>query len=792
MRLADYPRGLNRSKINDLMDGWPPYSDSEVSQNNLAVNVSFPENGPNVAHDARRQLDNALLLPDPLFTVKLDYGPKWKRQEWSYELTKGMNKLMKDSAPYVDIQKGVNSLNVSHGIGPTIWTNKYSWCPIDRGIEDVLIPSDTALSMLNLPFFAVFQKYTAVELYKITHGPNVDPGWNKDAVEAAIKWVDGRAQMLMSSSWPEVWSPEKMEDRIKQDGGLFASDAVPTIDTFHFYWWDDSSKSSGWRKKIILDAWAGTQTGGIGGTVINTPHKEHGRYGMFKTEFLYDSGRRKVADKLANIIHFQIANCSSKAPFKYHSVRSLGFLLYAVCHLQNRLQCKFSEATFESLMQYFRVSNLTDAERAMKINLVDKTPIPDGVQFVPQEQRWKVDAQIVQMCMQVNRQSINDSGSSYTEDMDFGNAQETATRTMAKVNRSAAMVSGMTNQAYTNKKFQYMEICRRFCISGSRDPDVRRFRVNMLKLGIPEQALNSDRWDVQPTRVLGSGNKMLQSAMVDRAMTVYTKLDPQAQRKVLRMKLATDLDDYTLAQDLVPEEPHISDSVHDAQLSAGVMLAGTQLGLKQGVNHSEYIEAMLVAMGSKVEEIKQRGGVCTPQELQGFQNLAGMTVDGQPIKGNGIYNHIQILAQDAEQPAEKGTPSDNTVKEMVKHYHDTLKNLMNEVRAFAERMMEQQKQLAASSQNGGMDPEAAAKVQAIEIHAQAKAKNIEEAHAQRTAQRQIQFEQQTDQLQQEHQQEIQMQAEKNALEIQRQAQELEAQRLQAEQAAQQPAKPNES
>ena len=65
----------------------------------------------------------------------------------------------------------------------------------------------------------------------MTHGPRVDPAWNLPLVESAIAWVDQQAQSLMNASWPEVWSPEKMSERVKQDGGIYASDSVPTIDT---------------------------------------------------------------------------------------------------------------------------------------------------------------------------------------------------------------------------------------------------------------------------------------------------------------------------------------------------------------------------------------------------------------------------------------------------------------------------------------------------------------------------------------------------------------------------------
>src|SRR5262249_28230952 len=154
-----------------------------------------------------------------------------------------------------------------------------------------------------------------------------------------IKWVDQECVRLMGSAWPEVWSPEKMSDRIKQDGGLYASDAVPTIDTWTFYWWDDSNKTCGWRKKIILDAWGQPGVGGAGGAQLSMPSKISGKYGLNKTAFLYDSKRRLFASDLRQLVHFQVANVSNKAPFRYHAARSLGFLIYSVCHLQNRLQC---------------------------------------------------------------------------------------------------------------------------------------------------------------------------------------------------------------------------------------------------------------------------------------------------------------------------------------------------------------------------------------------------------------------------------------------------------------------
>ena len=53
-------------------------------------------------------------------------------------------------------------------------------------------------------------------------------------------------------------------------------------------------------------------------------------------------------------MHVQFADGSVVPPFRWHSVRSLGYQLYALCHLLNWLRCRLSDAVFESMMWYFR------------------------------------------------------------------------------------------------------------------------------------------------------------------------------------------------------------------------------------------------------------------------------------------------------------------------------------------------------------------------------------------------------------------------------------------------------
>jgi hypothetical protein len=241
--------------------------------------------------------------------------------------------------------------------------------------------------------------------------------------------------------------------------------------------------------------------------------------------------------------------------------------------------------------------------------------------------------------------------------------------------------------------------------------------------------------------------------MMDKIMALYfPKLDPSAQREALRLGLSITTEDYQLAARWVPDEPSTSPSRHDAQLAAGLMLSGMPMDLKQGVNHDEYVEALLQSLAVRVQQIQSGGKPVEPGELIGLQNLAGQSIQGQPIKGgNGIMEHIQILEGQITHHI-KGHPDEKTAKQKIKGYLTALGKLMNTVKAMAQQAAEAAKKQQA--QGPQLDPKDQAKIQGMMLLAQTKAKNASESHAQRTAQRQIQWEQQMKQREQDHGQEM--------------------------------------
>lgn len=758
MRLVEFGRSENRDLIDKLAAGYPPYPPAEAEASGIQVN-SNDLSLARLAHDARAQLYQGHFKPGNAFTARTDMGPIHKRTDRGVVVTKEVNRCLKRSMEYYELQRSKFAQDVLHGIGIGVWNTKQMWCPDPTAIVDVLIPSNTLLTFKNLPFFAICREYTAEELYRLTHGPKVDPGWNVPVVMEAIKWAEKETQRLMGNTWSAAyWAPEKMTQRIIENSGLYSSDMVQPISVIDFYFYDCESKQSGWKRRLILDAWGGysSYAGLAQQDRKNMPDKNiiGGR-----DQWLYNSGERVYADKLSEMIHFQFADLSPTAPFKYHTVRSLGHMMYDACHLQNRLRCSFAEAVFEQLMQYFRVNSRDDAERALKINLVNRGIIDPSVQFIPPQERWQPNAPLIEMGMAQYQRIIEDNSSSFVQNQNFSRdrVEKTRFQVQAEVNAMMTLVSAALQQSYRYQLAEYQEIFRRFCIPNSRDPDVREFRVRCLKRGIPESMLVPEAWDLEPERVMGSGNKTLEMAIAQQLMEWRAAFGPEAQQTILHDAVLAITDDAAKARSLVPETPTVSMAAQQAMWSFGTIMSGGEVKFGDAVNRIDIVETLLGEMALKVGQIMRTGSMTTVQEVLGLQNVA---------------THIDKLIKHIEQ--------DKPSRERAKVYAQKLGNLMNEVKGMAQRLKEQ---IQAQNGDSGVDEETKAKIEAMLITAKAKAANTRESHAQRTAQRAAQFELEQQRADQEHalkmQRELQSQQVEDVATDMRTAAEIQRERAKA-------------
>ena len=750
LALGEYPRSANRARIADLANGVPPFTSEEVAANNIAVNV----NGLDMTralHNGRSQFANAFLKPGKYFTCTTDSGDRSKRDEWGTIVTTEINHHLKRSVQYFESMRAKFALLLLHGISPTVWTSEDKWCPRPLGVDDVLMPSGTELGFDNLPFFVIRRTFTGIELQKLTRAATRNPGWNMNLVDACLKWINEQTVQMMGNTFPEIYAPEKVSEDIKEMSRFTAVDQAPRITTFDIYAWNDQEGEEGWIRRIILDAWSTPTSTGIP-TTVQIQRNTNGVKGKDKwndDDFLYNSGTRKVGQSWQNIIGFQFADLAAIAPFRYHNVRSLGFLLYAPCHLQNRMRCKFNEAVFEALMMYFKVKTEDDVQRALKLNLINRGFIDETLMPLTAGERYQVNAGLVELGLQQNAGLISESAGAFSPRQNWSQDRHDKTRyqVMAELQADVALLGSAVEQAFQYQTFEDAEIVRRFFKKLSTDPDVRAFQASVLKQGVPEDMLEPARWMTEHERVMGAGNKTVEMQIAEWLMQQREKYDPDSQRMILKRATLMITGDAPFSDALVPQKNmEASDSISFAQLAAGTLMAGLPVAPKAGLNQQEVIVTMLTDLNLLIQKFNQAGGVAPPDKLQGMGAIAQF-----------IQQSIQVLAKD------------ETARQLVAAFGKALGKAMNELRAFGQRLQEQmQKQAQGGNGNGaGGDPQTAAKAKAVLTLAQVKAKAAATAHAQKTAQRQISWEQQQKQKAQEHQMEMAKDAAQFGMEMRR-------------------------
>lgn len=679
-------RGLNRKVVNDLFNGERPLTESEAEQSNISINCNWGE-GPVLAAQARRQYTNAFQRPFRYFKVSIPDAPQDKQMEWSMFIGNFINKVLKGSLEYFYLNQYRFASVVAHGIGPMVWEDKESWLARFVPIEDLRVPTETEISFRNLEWFAVRYRYTEGELATKVFSENSSEHWNKPAIAQVLESYHDQNYNTQGNTW--INQPERMAELIKQNGAFYASDAVPTIPLWNFYFKDRDEKTRKvkWKLRVVPD---------VNGGCTGAP----------SDQFLYDSGEDSVADNLSEILHCQYGDLNNKPPFMHYSVRSLGFLLVEPCYYTNLARCRTLQFLFESFNTWFRVVDPSGKARAMEIQLFDKAIIPEGVSIVPQNERHQVNPQVIEMVMSQLKQLMSEASASYTQASDTGTSREqTAYETSVKVAQVNAMMSGMLLVSFFIEKFAYEEICRRFCIRGSEDPDVREFQKKADEMGIPAFFLNQERWDIEPEIPMGAGNPTMELSQANQLMGLRPFLSPEAQDKVTHMAIAATTQNAALAQELKPlgQAPVASNGAKWASSIFATLMQGVPVVQNASVAVTDQVETLIGLLSGVVARVEQQTDLATPNEVLGLQTVS---------------QYIAMLLQQMQQdPA--NAPKAKQFAQAMAQLDNIIKNISQAV--------------AQKSQQSQPDPEAMANAQATMLTTQAKIQATQATTAQKLA-----------------------------------------------------------
>lgn len=695
----DQWRAQNRAKINLLANGDPPFTQAEAEEAQIYTNVNFNETAREL-RNARSQLARAFLEQPTLVKITPDDGDTNQRMLWGQVMTEEYNRMLKRCPQYTETQESKFAGLVLHGLGPVNWDSANSWCPRPIGVEDFLTPSGTYCDLSNLTYYCVRRVYTTAELYDlITKDKAAEAGWNVALAKAMIaKKTD---QPLADTGTPDYYGtynfPEKTAEDLKQNSFWYAQARAQQIKAYDFY----LRTEEGWVRRVIASS-------------DDLPNTND----AWKT-FLFTSGDRVVAESIRESIHVQIADGANVPPFRLHSVRSLGYFMYAIGHLSNRFRCREFDTAFREMMQLFRVlgTGSDTGERKALIDMIDLGVVPDGLNFVTAAERYQINYQMVGQTRESIRQLISENATAFTQDIGQrgGTTPMTATEALARSNVSSTLMAAMLTKAYQREEVLDREILCRATKKG--DKASKRFVERCIARGVPAALLTADAvedCEVVRPRALGAGNMTVEMLKAQALMGIIDRLNPHAQEIVKRIYVSAFSDDPTLAVELVPmEDPPVSESQEKASLAFTMLMARKPPVIREPIVLGEYIPALIGLLAIETMQLK---------EAQVLPPLIHM---------EGVAMLIQYIA---ENMAVWESQSPNGSDE-VRQYAGMLKESSALVGQFVEAIMAQD-----GAQNPqAQDPETAAKIQQMLILAQAKANTIQSTAQLKAQQKEISF-----------------------------------------------------
>lgn len=674
---AEWERGCNRVKINNAANCMPPLDPALAKKLGIKINVNWGELMILLAH-ARRQYMTAFWNNLYFFKVSMPFAPSEFRSEWETFVTTQINKPLRESLPFFELHRSRWASVVCHGVGPQMWYDKYNWRAKYVAIEDLRIPTDTTLDFENLDWFGVRHAYTPWELISKAFDPSPLNYWDKRQVAQIMRNYKEINYDYAPNHYDWETTPEKLAELVKQDGGYYASDAMPAIPLWHFYFRDDSEPmNKGYFMRIVPEN--ATVRGGS------------------DEKFLW-AHNEAVAPDLSQILHCQFGDLCNKAPFNYHSIRSLGFALLEPTFYTNITRCRMLQHLHDNFNTWLRVNDPGDRGRAMLQEFGDFNVLRPGVSVVPQAERHQVEADLIEMNMGQLKQLQSEASSSYTQSTDTGTKREqTAFETGVKMQQVNALMGGLLTTAFIYETHFYKEVARRFCQEQPKiggDKDIIKFQNLCRKAGIDKKYLDPDMWDIEPNTPLGFGNPTMALSAATQLISQAGSFDATAQQEIKHDWIIAVTGDPRKAARWAPlgGDRGITSSERDAQSIFGTLMQGIPVPVDEKFSAIEQIETMLPLLAGVIVRLEKNGNVADAHDAQGMQTVVQY-----------IVQQIQRLAPDPQQ------------KQRVKQYGDAVGKLVNQIKGLAQRGAEQ-----AQQQNGGMDEATKAKVEATVAMAQAK------------------------------------------------------------------------
>ena len=650
LRKGDELSSINRSRVQAMFDGSPPYSDNALrnSGQGFRCNLNFGEAEKflEAAMSAYVDLINSV---ETLVRVETVFGDPKQRIEWnrilSEEYSFQLRKWPRFNYEYLNLCNHF----VGHGVGVNYFEDERSWQWRSSGLGDIIIPRQTQATEEAIEVAAARRSVQVNDLYRYIEDPKIasELGWNVEEVRKAITTVS-ETHDSQFSNWEEIQMQMKNND-------LWSTAKSARVKLVHM-----------WVKEF-------------NGSVSHFITLDKGS----NKDFLYKRvGRYENIDQAFTFFTYGIGTNGT-----YHSIRGLGFKLYHHLQVSNRIR---SQAIDNAMLAGSPMVQPED-ERSLEnfaFNYFGPFAIlPPNMKFV--DRAAPNTSQTMMPVLSDLSQMVQERAGQYSTTGSFGKGdRRTRFEVAAHLEEAAKLNVTALNLFYNPWDRFHQEVARRFFrldyASGEPGGDaVFEFRERCFSRGVPMEALAAlDLKKTRAVRAVGSGSQAKRSVSLQQLNELAGAFDEEGRHNLFRDQVAS-LVGHDAADRYIPARPdrRIPVDAKVAQLETQHLLEGKEIPVFIDELHVIHLDIHLPTIEDMFAAVEE----------------GQMSIEQAAMSSMSLFQHAVAHLENIQQ--------DPTIADKVSQFNQRLQRLseliINGQRKLAKLEREQQEVSAAEGGEAG-------------------------------------------------------------------------------------------
>jgi hypothetical protein len=574
---ADRSNAYNRARVQEMIDGWPPYDQAELDNlgQSQRTNLNLLE-GQALIEAALAPYNDLTSSVDHIAQIESAEGDPQTRTEWNQIISEEFDRMLRTWHRFEFNNQALAREFVIHGLGVTFFEDDYDWRWKVCGLADFILPRNTPANEDDIDYAIARRRYTTTQLYQFIKDPKFakENGWDVEEVKKAIYWATSSR-----NSAPTSWEWEELEREIKQNDVYFGRVRAKEIWVLHF-----------WIKEFD-------------GTVSHFMTLENG----LNQEFLFKRiGRFKSIRNCLHIFTYGIGNGY------YHSIRGLGYKIFPQIQVSNQLRCAVIDATFFSAGPVIQPEDSTALDELSFSYMGPFTLVPPNIRFVDLKHQ-NISDNILPIVRDLSMQIEANTGTYQPRqqpDAAKGQKEKTRFEVQSQLQKESTLSTSAMNLFYIPWDRVLAESYRRAtCPELSQlDPGGREafeFRARCLQRQVPMKALiNVKR--VRANRAMGYGSASARLLALEQVGQLAPQFDEIGRRNAIRDRVAayvgySQADRYAPPLEQAGRQPQ---DQKDAELENAIMMLGQVVPVNRTDVPRVHITVHFTALTQIVQGIK--------------------------------------------------------------------------------------------------------------------------------------------------------------------------------------------